>query len=70
MGTTTTASYFASIFGDTSFILTVKAKLYGQRAFVGKVNMKAFEVHRYMEDKKYSIEDTERFIKNVVNLKV
>lgn len=62
---TTTACYFASIFGDTSLTLAEKVHMYGQRAFVGKVNMNAPHKNGYTENSESSLRDTEEFVEKV-----
>lgn len=54
---TTASSYFSSMFATTS-TLAEKAKLYGQRAFVGKVNRNVLEKHGYVESAELSIDET------------
>jgi len=63
---TTTACYFATIFGDTSLLLVNAAIKYGQRAFVGKVNMTRFAPCDYMESSEDTISNTRRFIESVL----
>lgn len=67
---TTTASYYGSVYGNTTTILAEKAKLYGQRAFVGKVNRNYPERHGWSQSTGLDVKDTEEFIKSIENLKV
>ncbi|EZA50395.1 guanine deaminase [Ooceraea biroi] len=62
---TTTACYFASLYGETTTILAEKAAKLGQRAFVGKVNMNIPRDDGYWESTEKSIEDTMAFIESV-----
>ncbi|XP_015126964.1 guanine deaminase isoform X2 [Diachasma alloeum] len=64
---TTTACYFASLYGKTSAILAVKALKYRQRAFVGKVNMNAARDDGYCETTEESIQATTEFINDVTS---
>lgn len=59
---TTTACYFASLFGNTSLILADAAIKYGQRALVGKVNMTQLAPPDYLETPEETITNTRRFI--------
>ncbi|KAJ8678767.1 hypothetical protein QAD02_014554 [Eretmocerus hayati] len=65
---TTTACYFASLYGKASLILAEKAAEYGQRAFVGKVNMNSCQYEDYYESLETSLAETELFIENVQNI--
>ncbi|XP_044264238.1 guanine deaminase [Tribolium madens] len=62
---TTTACYFASLYDDSSLILANSVTKYGQRAFVGKVNMTKLAPSDYIETAQESIDNTLKFIKNV-----
>lgn len=67
---TTTACYFASLYGKSSLILAQKASKYHQRAFVGKVNANIVRDDGYFEETTESIENTKEFVNNVLNLDV
>lgn len=67
---TTTSSYFSSIYGNTTSILANKAQLYGQRAFIGKVNFNVPEKRGYTETTESSINDTKALIQYIKSLKV
>ncbi|NXY44948.1 GUAD deaminase, partial [Ceuthmochares aereus] len=59
---TTTASYFATIYTDTSLLLAEIIDKFGQRAFVGKVCMDMNDsVPQYKETTAHSVQETERF---------
>lgn len=47
---TTTAAYFASIHKESTVVLAEAAKQYGQRAFIGKVNMDSNTVAEYYQE--------------------
>ncbi|XP_014213225.1 guanine deaminase [Copidosoma floridanum] len=62
---TTTACYFASLYKSSSLILAKKVVKYGQRAFVGKINMNSCQFEDYFESLEDSIKETEGFIEDV-----
>ncbi|PSN31564.1 hypothetical protein C0J52_15947 [Blattella germanica] len=64
---TTTVSYFESIFYDSSLMLVDIVERFGQRAFIGKVNMNVFNGTRYIEETYHSLQYTELFIKFMQN---
>ncbi|XP_011300609.1 probable guanine deaminase isoform X1 [Fopius arisanus] len=65
---TTTACYFASLYGKSSVILAEKASKYGQRAFIGKVNMNAPRDDGYCETTEESLQATTEFINDISNI--
>ncbi|XP_032673661.1 guanine deaminase [Odontomachus brunneus] len=65
---TTTACYFASLYAEASMILAQKAIQFGQRAFVGKVNMNLSRDDGYYETTEASIRNTENFVKEIEQL--
>ncbi|XP_014474611.1 PREDICTED: guanine deaminase [Dinoponera quadriceps] len=65
---TTTACYFASLYAEACTILAQKAVQFGQRAFVGKVNMNQPRDDGYYETTEASIGNTERFVKEIQQL--
>ncbi|XP_038058166.1 guanine deaminase-like isoform X2 [Patiria miniata] len=65
---TTTASYFATIHKEASLKLAEIAAKFGQRAFIGKVNMDSNSPDFYVETTENSIQDTEWFIKQVQSM--
>lgn len=67
---TTTAAYFASIHKESTVVLAEAAKQYGQRAFIGKVNMDSNTVAEYYQEDsvQQSIKDTEWVIQGIENL--
>ncbi|XP_034934134.1 guanine deaminase [Chelonus insularis] len=65
---TTTACYFASLYGESSMILAQKAAHYHQRAFIGKVNMDCARSDNYFETTKTSLENTKNFIQEILNI--
>jgi len=66
---TTTASYFATIhYEATEILCNIVAEL-GQRAYVGKVSMDRNGPQYYIETTEQSINDSERFVKHVLELK-
>lgn len=67
---TTTACYFASLYGKASLILAEKAVLYGQRSLIGKVNMNSCQEDGYYESLENSIKETELFVENIQNIGV
>lgn len=67
---TTTACYFASLYAEASLILAQKAVQFGQRAFVGKVNMNSPRDDGYYETTEASISNTERFVRGIEQLGV
>ncbi|XP_058682299.1 guanine deaminase [Poecile atricapillus] len=67
---TTTACYFATIHTDSSLILAEIIDKFGQRAFVGKVCMDMNEsVPQYREITADSVQETERFVKELLEKK-
>ncbi|XP_062455734.1 guanine deaminase isoform X1 [Rhea pennata] len=67
---TTTACYFATIYTDTSLLLAEIIDKFGQRAFVGKVCMDMNDsVPQYKETTAESIQETERFVKELLEKK-
>ncbi|XP_043483099.1 guanine deaminase [Leptopilina heterotoma] len=66
---TTTICYFASLYKEASLILAQKAVKYGQRAFIGKLNMNLPRNDGYYESTEDSISDTIKFISDVEKLK-
>uniref|UniRef100_A0A8C0FZ23 Guanine deaminase n=1 Tax=Bubo bubo TaxID=30461 RepID=A0A8C0FZ23_BUBBB len=67
---TTTACYFATIYTDTSLLLAEIIDKFGQRAFVGKVCMDMNDtVPQYKEITANSIQETERFVKELLEKK-
>ncbi|XP_076453560.1 guanine deaminase-like [Babylonia areolata] len=69
-GGTTLASYFSSIHADTSLYLCQAAEEQGQRALVGKCCMDMSAPDFYRETTQQSLEDTNRFVKEVLSLKL
>src|SRR5579871_1398180 len=59
---TTTALYFATIHLEASKILADICNSYGQRAYVGKINIDQLAPDYYIEETQSSLADTERFI--------
>ncbi|XP_032654044.1 guanine deaminase isoform X2 [Chelonoidis abingdonii] len=67
---TTTACYFATIHRAASLLLAEIIDKFGQRAFVGKVCMDINEVvPEYKETTDESVEETERFVKELLEKK-
>ncbi|NXN46363.1 GUAD deaminase, partial [Rhinoptilus africanus] len=67
---TTTACYFATIYTDTSLLLAEIIDKFGQRAFVGKVCMDMNDsVPQYKEITADSVQETERFVKELLERK-
>ncbi|XP_043279421.1 guanine deaminase isoform X2 [Venturia canescens] len=62
---TTTACYFASLYAKASLILGQKAACYGQRAFIGKLNMNRPRDDGYYESTENSVTNTKLFIEEV-----
>ncbi|EFN64634.1 Guanine deaminase, partial [Camponotus floridanus] len=62
---TTTACYFASLYTEASAILGQKCSQFGQRAFIGKVNMNDPREDGYYETTEKSIETTKAFIEAI-----
>jgi len=60
---TTTALYFATIHLEASKILAELCDFYGQRAYVGKLNIDQLAPNYYIEETQSSLADTETFIK-------
>ncbi|XP_011139375.2 guanine deaminase [Harpegnathos saltator] len=65
---TTTACYFASLYAEASTILAQKVMQFGQRAFIGKVNMNVSRDDGYYETTEASIKNTERFVREIEQL--
>ncbi|XP_036917568.1 guanine deaminase [Sturnira hondurensis] len=64
---TTTACYFATIYTDSSLLLAEITDKFGQRAFVGKVNMDMNDTFpEYKETTEESIKETERFVSEML----
>ncbi|XP_030367334.1 guanine deaminase isoform X3 [Strigops habroptila] len=67
---TTTACYFATIYTDTSLLLAEIIDKFGQRAFVGKVCMDMNDnVPQYKETTEDSVQEAERFVKELLEKK-
>ncbi|KAM9508878.1 guanine deaminase isoform 4-T4 [Guaruba guarouba] len=67
---TTTACYFATIHTDTSLLLAEIIDKFGQRAFVGKVCMDMNDsVPQYKETTEDSVQETERFVQELLEKK-
>ncbi|XP_059729094.1 guanine deaminase isoform X1 [Haemorhous mexicanus] len=67
---TTTACYFATIHTDSSLLLAEIIDKFGQRAFVGKVCMDVNDsVPEYRESTADSVQDTERFVRELLEKK-
>lgn len=65
---TTTATYFATNYKESSLILAEEATIQGQRAFIGKVCSDRLSPDYYVETTTHSLQDTEEFIGNVLKL--
>lgn len=65
---TTTACYFASLYRKASMILAQSVAHYGQRAFIGKVNMNVQRNDGYYESTAESIKNTVEFVNDILNL--
>lgn len=65
---TTTATYFATNYKESSLILAEEATKQGQRAFIGKVCSDRLSPDYYVETTSNSLRDTEEFIVNVLKL--
>lgn len=65
---TTTATYFATNYKESSLILAEEATKQGQRAFIGKVCSDRLSPDYYVETTSDSLRDTEEFIINVLKL--
>lgn len=65
---TTTATYFATNYKESSLILAEEATKQGQRAFIGKVCSDRLSPDYYIETTSNSLRDTEEFIVNVLKL--
>ncbi|KAL9643091.1 hypothetical protein ABK040_002799 [Willaertia magna] len=61
----TTCVYFATIHKESSLQLARITKEFGQRAFIGKVNMDRMSPNDYIEDTEESIKDTIEFIERM-----
>ncbi|NXH51342.1 GUAD deaminase, partial [Rhabdornis inornatus] len=67
---TTTACYFATIHTDSSLLLAEIIDKFGQRAFVGKVCMDMNDsVPQYRETTADSVQETDRFVKELLEKK-
>ncbi|XP_021397191.2 guanine deaminase [Lonchura striata] len=67
---TTTACYFATIHTDTALLLAEIIDKFGQRAFVGKVCMDVNDsVPQYREITADSVQETERFVRELLEKK-
>ncbi|KRT84737.1 hypothetical protein AMK59_1143, partial [Oryctes borbonicus] len=62
---TTTACYFGSLFRSSTLVLTDAIIKYGQRAFVGKINMIRLAPDNYIEAREESIAETRQFIDDI-----
>ncbi|KAF5304827.1 hypothetical protein FQR65_LT07844 [Abscondita terminalis] len=66
----TTVAYNATIHTDAALVLADTAIAYGQRAFVGKVNITINSLNKnYCETENETIAETERFINEMLNKK-
>ncbi|KAJ3274413.1 hypothetical protein HDV01_003017 [Terramyces sp. JEL0728] len=63
---TTAACYYATIHKEGSIALAETCAKYGQRAFIGKVNMDRNSPEYYIESTAESIHETEKFVKHIV----
>lgn len=63
---TTTACYFGTLYNESNLQLVDAAIKYGQRAFVGKVNMTQSSTYGYRESTEETVINTRRFIKDVL----
>ncbi|KAK4885750.1 hypothetical protein RN001_002021 [Aquatica leii] len=66
---TTTAAYYATFHTEPSLILAEIAIKYGQRAFIGKVNITLNPETYGCESETSTIEETKRFVLEVLNKK-
>lgn len=66
---TTLATYFATNHKDSALVLAEEAAKQGQRAFIGKVCSNCSSPDYYVETTSNSLQDTETFIKNVLELR-
>lgn len=66
---TTLATYFATNYQESSLILAEEAVRQGQRALIGKVCSNTSSPDYYVETTENSLQDTEKFIHAVSNLK-
>ncbi|KAF7284512.1 hypothetical protein GWI33_022099 [Rhynchophorus ferrugineus] len=66
---TTTACYFGSLFADATIVLADAVEKYGQRALVGKINMTQCTFDDYRETEQESLDNTIRFVENVLSRK-
>lgn len=64
------AIYFGTIHCNSSVVLGEAAHCRGQRALVGKVNMDMNSPTELLEDTDISIQETERFIQDILAMKV
>ena len=65
---TTTASYYATIWTESSLLLADICRKQGQRAFVGKVSMDRNSPPTYVEETSKSIESASNFVNSFKNL--
>ena len=65
---TTTACYFATIHTDSTLVLAEKMDQYGQRGYIGKVNMDDpdYCFDNYCEDTQASLSETRRFVTEMI----
>ena len=67
---TTTAQYFSTIHRESSNVLVDLAIDKGQRVFVGKVATDQNSADYYIEETKTSIEETEKFVQDILSKQV
>lgn len=67
---TTTACYFASLYAKASLILAKKASEFGQRAFIGKINMNFERDDGYYETTEESLANTKQFLEDIASIGV
>ena len=67
---TTTICYFASLYIEACTILAQKVHKYGQRAFIGKLNMNVARDDGYYETTENSFTNTLNFIDDIAKLEV
>ncbi|XP_059175126.1 guanine deaminase-like [Physella acuta] len=65
---TTTICYYATIDRESTMLLVDAVARTGQRAYIGKVNMDQNGGAGYVEERQASINDTEKFIQDVLAL--
>lgn len=66
---TTTACYFGTLYNESNLQLVDAAIKYGQRAFVGKVNMTQSSTFGYHETSEETVVNTRKFIEDVLGRK-